>query len=293
MILIKKDKVTAKELSEYFEVSVRTIQRDIETLNLAKIPIYSEMGKNGGYKLVDNYKFDKNFLNVDEGKVLVSFLKSLEDAIPTKDVKSIFNKFSSFIPEKGNDNFVFKLKPFTDNKNINTNLNIIIKAMEENKKLNLHYVDINFKNTKRTVCPYKVVIWGSTWYVYAFCILRKDYRMFKLSRILSCDILNETFEHIIEEETLPWEDNYSSYRESIKIILELDKCMLGKIPDYFDYNNCKIEKESIIVEVNFPIDEWLFSLILSLVPHVKILEPESFRNEFLNRLNTAIDKNKS
>ncbi len=73
--LINKDKVTAKELAEHFEVSVRTIQRDMDTLNMAGIPLYADVGKNGGYALLDNYKLNKSFLNRSEANILIKFFR--------------------------------------------------------------------------------------------------------------------------------------------------------------------------------------------------------------------------
>ena len=95
MLLINKEKQTAKQLAEHFDVSVRTIQRDIDTLTLAGIPLYADVGVNGGYQLMDHYKLDKNFLNDNEATILIGFLKSLEKAAPYSEVKSMFNKFSS------------------------------------------------------------------------------------------------------------------------------------------------------------------------------------------------------
>ncbi len=292
MMLINRKKITAKELSDYFQVSIRTIQRDMDAINMAGIPIYAEVGKNGGYQLLENYKLNKSFLNVDEAKVLITLLGSLEETVPYSEMKSIFNKFSTLLPEGEKDSkIVVKLNPLINEKNFKDNLNKISKARDNCYKMNITYIDISFQETERIICPYTLAMIGSTWYIYAYCDLREDFRMFKLSRILSCNILSEKF--IVKEtpKTLPWDNNLDSKRESTKIILEIDRTLQGKLPEYFDYKNCKVEKDKIMVTICFPIDEWLYSLLTGLVPYVKIIEPTSLREEFTRRLKLCLEKN--
>lgn len=292
LMLINRGKVTARELADYFEVSVRTIQRDMDNLSMAGVPIYADVGKNGGYQLLDNYKLNKNFLNTNEAKVLITFLESLEQTVPYSDVKSIFNKFSTVFPEELKDNkLVVKLNPFTNESNFKDNLDKISKARDNYNKIHIKYIDINFQETDRIICPYTLVMMGSMWYVYAYCDLREGFRIFKLSRIVSCNILDEKFSVKEMPKILPWNHNLDSRRESTKIILEVDKILQGKLPDYFDYKNCKVEDDKIIVNLNFPVDEWLYSLLTGLVPYVKILEPTWLREEFVKRLKLCIEKN--
>lgn len=293
MIIINKEKITAKELSEHFEVSVRTIQRDIDTLSMAGIPIYSEMGKNGGYQLLDNYKLDMNFLNTKEAKVIKSILVSLEQAVPYLDIKSVSNKFS-MIPSSGNseDNkIVVKLNPLINEENFKNNIEIIAKARDNYNKIHIKYIDGNFKETDRIICPYTLVMLGSIWYMYGYCDFRRDFRLFKLSRIISCNLLEESFAVRETPKPLPWEYNLNYERESTNIILEIDKELKGKLTDYIDYRNCKIIDDKIIVNLNFPVDEWLYSFLFGLVPYVKIVEPVWLRKEFLKRLKLCMEKN--
>lgn len=293
MMLITKKKVTAKELSDYFKVSVRTIQRDIDTLSVAGIPIYAEVGVKGGYQILDKYKLDRSFVNTNEAKVLISLLESLEQTVPYSEVKSIFNKFSMIFPNDSDTNkIVVKLNPLINQSNLKDNLDIMAKARDNYHKVHIKYVDTNFQESNRIVCPYSMVMMGSTWYIYAYCELRQDFRMFKLSRILSCRLLNEKF--IVREtpKPSPWDNNLDSERESTKITLEIDKILQGKLPDYIDYRNCRVIEDKIVVNLCFPVDEWLYSLLFGLVPYVKIIEPVWLREEFIKRLKLSIEKNK-
>ena len=145
MMIINKEKITAKELSEYFQVSIRTIQRDIDTLSMSGIPIYAEIGKKGGYQLLYNYKIDTNFLNTKETKVIKSLLESLEQTAPYLEIKSISNKFLIMSPEESEDNkIVIKLSPLVNENNFKNNLEIITKARDSYNKIHIKYIDTNF-----------------------------------------------------------------------------------------------------------------------------------------------------
>ncbi len=292
MIIINKEKITAKELSEHFQVSVRTIQRDIDTLSMSGIPIYAEIGKNGGYQLLDNYKLDMNFLNTKEAKVIKSLLGSLEQAVPYLDIKSISNKFSMMDSDESEDNkIIVKLNPLINEETFKNNIEIITKARDSYNKINIKYIDANFIETNRIICPYTLVMMGSIWYLYGYCDLREDFRLFKLSRIVSCDLLEEEFVVMETPKPSPWEFNLDYAREGTNIILEIDKALQGKLIDYIDYRNCKIVNDKIIVNLNFPVDEWLYSFLFGLIPYVKIIEPVWLREEFLERLKLCMEKN--
>jgi len=292
MIIINKWKVTAKELADYFQVSVRTIQRDMDSLSMVGIPIYVDVGKKGGYQLLDNYKMDKNFLNTNEAKILVSFLESLEKVVPYKEVKSISNKFGAMLPRDLEENkLVVKLNPLINERKLKSNIDMLSKARNDYRKIRMKYIDSNFEESTRIMCPYTLVMMGTAWYVYGYCELRKDFRLFKLNRIISCDLLSDKFKIKEIPKSLPWDNNMDYKRESTKITLEVDKALQGKLPDYFDYKNCEIKDDRIIVNLCFPVDEWLYSILFGLVPYVKIIEPAWLREEFVKRLKASLEKN--
>lgn len=292
LMLINKEKVTAKELSEHFEVSVRTIQRDMDALNMAGIPLYADVGINGGYQLLDNYKLEKGFLNKDEASILFTFLRSLENIAPYSEVKSIYSKFTSLdFDDSKNKKLVIKMNPFDNSEIFQKHLSTISKARDLKQKLTITYYNMDFKESTRIICPYTIVMYGNAWYVYAYCNLRSDFRMFKLHRIIKCELLKESFELIDLPDKLPWDSMLDSKRESEKIVLEIDRKLQGKLPDYFEPNNCEFFDDKIVVTLNFPVDEWVYSLLFSLVPHVKIIKPDYLRKEFVSRLMISTEKN--
>ena len=292
MMLINKRKVTARQLSEYFEVSVRTIQRDMDTLSMAGVPLYADVGVNGGYQLLDDFRLDKGFLNKDEAGILFTFLKGLEGVTPYSEVKSIYNKFSSLDHHELETNkLIVKLSPAYNTSRFRDHLSMLSQARDKQLKLKMTYYDVSFNITTRIICPYSLVLLGSTWYVYAYCDLRSDFRMFKISRIADCELMDDPFELMDMPEELPWDTDVDSERKFEEIILEIDKNLQAKLPDYFEPSNCQVFEDKIIVHLNFEIDEWVYTLLMGLIPHVKIIKPESLRTGFVKRLKKSIGYN--
>lgn len=294
MKLINKDKVTARELSEQFEVSVRTIQRDMDTLILAGIPLYADVGVNGGYQLIDNFKLEKGFLNREEATILFTFLKGLEGITPYSEVDSIYNKFSSLnFDGMGNSNLIVRLHPDDNTSNFKDNLSLLSKASVEQLKIKMTYYDVNFNITTRVLSPYTLALLGSTWYVYGYCEIRSDFRMFKVGRIADCQLTGESFELIETPEQMPWDTDMENEGKKEVIILEIDKGIKSILPDYITPSNCQILKDKILVNLHFVINDWLYSQLVSLVPYVKILKPDSLRKDFIKRLKESIKDNSS
>lgn len=290
MILINRDKVTAKELAERFEVSVRTIQRDMDNLNMAGIPIYADVGKNGGYQIMDEYKLHKNFLNADEAKVFVSFINSLQNTVPQADVSSFCDKFRTLLPEESNEQkLVIKLNPQLNQKRLKEYLDQLTKARDDEKMVTIQYVDAKLEPSKRIINPYTLVMMGTIWYVYGYCHMREDFRLFKVNRIVECETLEESFNKQPLPEDMPWENFFHTERPCVPMVLEVDKALQGNITEYFDIKDCEIQEDKIVARVNYPIDEWVYSFLAGMIPHVKVIEPTFVREEFIRRIKKTLE----
>ena len=135
IMLINKKKVTARQLSEHFEVTARTIQRDMETLSLAGIPLFADVGVKGGYQLMENFTLEKGFLNKDEASILFTFLKGLEGITPYSEIKSIYNKFSNLdLHGLSNSKLIVKLHPDDNSSDFRKHLTILSKASDNQLK---------------------------------------------------------------------------------------------------------------------------------------------------------------
>ena len=182
MILLEKKRIGAQELADRFEVSPRTIYRDIDTINMAGIPVRSTSGVGGGFEIMPEYKMDKRVFSTAELSALLMGLSHLSGMVRGEELLSALAKVRSFIPAdkakeidlKANQ-ICIDLRPWMGNRNIQSNLETIQSALQESRLLSFSYVDGHGNQTERTVEPYQLVLKGSHWYFQGYCHERKDY----------------------------------------------------------------------------------------------------------------------
>lgn len=288
--LINHERLTAKQLAEHFDVSVRTIKRDMDTLTIAGIPIYAELGQLGGYQLMDHFRLKENYLNNNEAEILMAFLNGLKESSPMEDVIAIHSKFSSLNKDcSNNDKLKVIINPVMNADVIKEKMQMISRARDEHLKLSLSYINQELVTTKRIVHPYTLVMIGTQWYLYAFCEKRSDFRIFKLHRISKIQALETQFLPRELPPVKPWETMMDTGREGTKVVLLIEKCLMGRLPDYIDMDKCEWVEGGLKVELNFPIDEWFYSFLMGMIPHVKVLEPTCIRDEFLRRIKKTLN----
>ena len=181
-ILLGQDKVTAPELAKRFEVSRRTINRDIEDICKAGIPLITTQGYGGGISIADGYKIEKTLFTEEELQTIFTALKGVDSVSKTPYLEKLLEKLSSKNKQIiANDNIVIDLASFSQ-----TPLTEKIEVLK-NAIGNKHYVSFQYYyekgECKRRIEPYRLVFKWSTWYVFGYCLDKKDYRMFKLNRL--------------------------------------------------------------------------------------------------------------
>ncbi len=200
MVLLDKERIGAQELADMFEVSTRTIYRDIDTINMAGIPIRSTSGVGGGFEIMRKYKIDKNVFSTADLSAILMGLSSLSDIIRGSELINALAKVRSFIPaDKANDielktnQICIDLHPWIGNQNIQTYLEIIKTALQDCKLVSFEYIAHHGKKTVRTVEPYQLVLKSGHWYFQGYCHIRNDFRLFRLSRISNLQMKEENF----------------------------------------------------------------------------------------------------
>lgn len=190
MVLLNNTKTTAKLLSEKFEVSVRTIYRDLDTLLIAGIPVMTQQGVNGGVYLDENFKIDKSYFSLNEITHLLIGLKGIETALNDTDLKLTLEKIKQLVPETINNEIEnsfsqisIDLFTWQGHKEIKEKIKLARLAMTESKTLRFAYIDNKNRLSHRHVEPYRLLYKESSWYLEAFCLMRVDFRMFKFSKI--------------------------------------------------------------------------------------------------------------
>ena len=285
VLLLRKEKVQAKELAELFEVSVRTIYRDIEAINLAGIPIVTYQGVNGGIGIAEGYRLDKSVLTEDEMSTIVSTLSGIAPTMPDKKYEIIMEKIRNTIPSKQLENMDSKVKqliidffPWGSGKLLKESISIIKKAIEKHNLIQFNYIDFSANKTVRTVEPYSLVLKGQNWYLRAWCQIRQDLRIFKLSRIKDLTALQDKFEpRKIEFDHINFDTEWKYTGKTVTLQLLFD----GEIENIaFEYFGDSLEKQNdgkLLLKTVMPEGYWLYGFILSFGTGVEVIDPPHIR----------------
>lgn len=291
MILLEKERVGAQELADMFEVSPRTIYRDIDAINLAGIPVRSISGVGGGFEIMQNYKVDKKVFSTSDLSALLMGLSSLSDMIRGDELVHALAKVKSFIPADKAKDIEFKanqilidLSPWMGNKNINSHLQMIKAALQENKLLSFDYSDQHGNSTSRIVEPYQLVLKGSHWYFQGYCHIRNDYRLFKLSRMSSLQVKEETFvPRNYQKPILDFAGMLETMQSKIKI--RIHKSVMDRVLDLCSFEDFTSDgNEHYIVNFPFIENEYYYDILLSFGDKCECLEPLYIREEMRRRI---------
>lgn len=298
-ILMNKGTVTAGELAERFEVSTRTIYRDIEALSIAGIPVYCKKGKNGGISLTEEFVLNKMLITKEEQQEILAALVGLRETEVSDGNKEqeILKKLGEF----------FQAEPVPW---VNIDLSDwsgLRKQMYEDVKraiLTHHVIEFDYYGqnrpmSHRVVEPIQLQFKEYTWYLRAFCRERQDFRTFKLFRMQRLIVQTETFV-TKKEPVLSGQDEGAEEAEKPEpefpvtpLIIWIDKKEAYRIYDRFDESELEqLPDGNFLAHCAYPLDEWVYSLILWFGPSAKVLEPEFIREEVQNRIKKMMENYK-
>lgn len=278
-ILMDKKNVTAEELAEHFEVTPRTIYRDIDLLSQAGIPVYAMRGKKGGIRILDNFVFDKSLISETEQTEIMSALSAVA-VLPNIEQTNLIDKLASFF--KRNDTSWISVD-FSDwnegQKNIFDNLK---ESVVWKRTAHIDYINSKGEKSDRIIEPVKLWFKGRAWYVLAYCRKAEDYRLFRLSRIKGITVTDEDFEREIPD--IHYDD---TVKEGTEVILRISPKMEYRVYDEFT----EFERDNdgyFIVRVNFPVDEWLFGYIMSFGEYAEVVSPEWIRSGLKKKIEKVL-----
>ena len=291
MILLDKKRIGAQELADMFEVSPRTIYRDIDTINVAGIPVRSSPGVGGGFEIMEEYKIDRKVFSADDLSAILIGLSSLSNMIRGDELVNALAKVKSFIPaDRANDielkanQIYIDLSPWMGNRNIQSYLEIIKTALQGNKLLSFEYTDRYGNKTARTAEPYQLVLKNSHWYWQGYCLKRNDFRLFKISRISNLQIQKEFFTpRDYQKPQLDFTDILATMQTKIKI--RIYKSVMDRVLDYCAYEHFSPDgDEHYIVSFPFIENEYYYNILFSFGDKCECLEPLHIRTEMKRRI---------
>ncbi len=287
-ILFDKKTITAKELSGYFEVSQRTIYRDIDVLSTAGIPIYTNKGKGGGISLLENFVLNKSILSEKEQIDILSSLQSLK-ALNGSDVEPVLKKLAILFNKTNTYWIDVDFSRWGSGSDEKQKFSLLRTAILSRNLVTFDYYSSYGEKTERTIEPLKLIFKGQAWYVYGFCSVKSDFRLFKITRIKNLTLNKETFTRNIPEDI--WGNPKDLTLKMIKLVLKIEPEMAYRAYDEFEQEFImKNTNGSFVVTATLPEDEWVYSYVLSFGNHAEVLEPVHVREIIKRKLEENLKK---
>ncbi len=291
MVLLDKKRMGAQELADMFEVSTRTIYRDIDAINIAGIPIRSISGVGGGFEIMPEYKIDKKVFSTADLSAILMGLSSLSNMVRGDELVNALAKVKSFIPaEKVKDieiktnQICIDLSPWMGNQNIQPYLEMIRAAIQDHRLLSFGYTAHHGNKTARTVEPYQLVLKSSHWYFYGYCYTRNDYRLFRLSRMSDLQMRQEVFiPRDYQKPVLDFEEILVAMQTEVKI--RIHKSILDRVLEYCTFDHFTPDgDEHYFVSFPFIENEYYYDILLGFGNKCECVEPLHIRKEMKRRI---------
>lgn len=284
--ILEKGKVTANELADRFEVSVRTIYRDIDSISSAGIPIYATQGKGGGIEIAEDFTLSKSLLSEHEKQQIMSALQGLDNA--TKQYENeLLTKLSALFKMKNTHWIEVDFNNWQNNKMYEKTFNDIKSAILSKHIISLSYFSSNEEETSRNVKPVRLLFKSQDWYLYALCLLRNDFRYFKLSRIKNLKILAEKFEDSFEDVILKKE---MPHENTAHIKVKFDRKVAFRVYDELNGEITEDNDGNLYTEIEIPNDYNLYNYIFSFGDDAEVLEPIEIRMQIKEIINKMAEK---
>lgn len=288
-LLLQHDKITAPELAERFEVSRRTINRDIEDICKAGIPLVTTQGYGGGISISDGYKIDKSYFTNDELQTVLSALKGIDSVARDSHSARLLEKFKAVNNRVDIDDTVIidlashYKEPLTDK------IELIKTAIYSQYKISFNYHSERGDGL-RNIEPYKILFKWAAWYVFGYSTERNEYRLFKLNRLSDLKVTNEKFDkREVPSELLEFNNYFNSTNYLLKAVFESSE-KYRLIDEYGVGCYSESSDGRLYFERNFVsyknMREWIFSF----GDKVTVLAPEKLRDDIVQNAKNILSK---
>lgn len=284
--LLNRELASAGELAKRFEVSARTIQRDMEAINLAGIPVMSVQGPSGGYGIMKSFKLDRRLVTPDDLFYIITALEGIAGQLDDGQIDDTLEKMKGLLPPSPGEPFRRRQeKLFIDFSMLGGGpaqreaFRVVQAAVEEGRLLEFEYTSNRLERMTRVVEPMTVVFKWRSWYLFAYCRLRGDYRLFRTSRIRNPVMLGERF----RRRELGFEEFSRDYDPEktgklVEILLRFSPEMAPLVEEFHNEEDLERREDgSLVVRMAMPEDGWMYGYILSYGHFVEVLEPERLR----------------
>ncbi len=280
--IVSREQVTAKELADYFNVSTRTIYRDITTLTLSGIPITSKKGTGGGISLMDGYALNKSFLTTEEQVQVYQGLQILQ-ASNYPDAEQALTKIDALFNQSLSDDWLeIDFSYWGSSEEEKITISDLRRALTKKHVLTFEYFNSELQQSERKVDPLRLIFKSHAWYIVGYCHHNHAVRVFRLSRMKRINVLSESFERSLPKDfslaDSTYEVNYSTFK-----LLFLPEMSYRLFDEFQEQQVERCPNGNYLVTVQYPLNEWTYHRLLSFGPYVEILEPAEARKELKRR----------
>lgn len=288
-ILLRRKKVTAKELADHFEVSTRTIYRDLDALTMAGIPLYTNKGTGGGIFLMEDYTLSNSLLSDEEKNHVLSALQSYHIAKKDENITSLLDKLSAQFRKEQIQWIDVDFNDWSGETQTTKIFQTIKDAIFEKKTISFTYYNSYGQMKRRHVEPFRLMFKGSAWYLIGYCLDHEDQRMFKLYRMEKIQKGQQDCIHRIDEEALKASFHHEP-KNLIHITAHVDASLAYRLYDEYtteDYE--RLADGSFLLHVAYTLGEWVYSYLMGFGPGLQVVEPLALREEIQKRHRMALE----
>lgn len=300
VLLLNRNRVTAQELAERFEVSTKTIYRDMDTLSRAGIPVEALPGSSGGFRIMEQYTLDRQMVSAREKQDLLSVVTGMQHAFDDPDSARLAEKIRALISpaEQAGGRIGFRESelvidylPFGQDHSSRDKLIRLRQAIRERFYVRAVYTNSEGQENIRILEPVSLILKGSVWYLQAYCQLRQEFRVFRLSRITELTLLEEQFvsRKIPNLQGYAWDPEWLK-EVQIDIRMTFKHEVRTRVGDTFPQQFLTVNPDrSVTVEGTFAMNEWFYGMLLSFGSHVLIESPPSLAHELRRRAEQIVN----
>lgn len=283
--LMENKQTTAKQLADKFEVSTRTIYRDLDKLLVAGIPIITKQGVDGGVSLDENFVFDKSLLDESQQEQILLALSSLS-SLHVSEYQELLKHMQTIFQKESEEWLGVNFSSWHQDQEMNEKFSQLKDAILKHLRITFHYINAQGQKSHRDVFPIKLFYKNNAWYLYGYEVKKADYRTYKLTRIQQLVIKDEQFDRsaFYKEPHLTYEENQTK----IDVVLKFQKYLGSFVYDQFSDQDIQEKEDGYWIHTSMPYHPWFLSFLLSFGSGVEIIEPHSLREEMLHEIHTLL-----
>ncbi|GAB6930921.1 YafY family protein [Paenibacillus sp. JCM 10914] len=289
--LLNHEVLSAGMLADEFQVSQRTIYRDIDVICAAGFPVIAYQGVKGGYSMMDGYKMDKSLLGSYDVNSLITVLRSLSTVFEDERAQGTIERLQTI----GEDPHTHGLEIDLDTRRTDPEaLHDLRTAILERKIVRFEYINTQNERTTRDIEPVQLHFKYGNWYVYGYCRTREDYREFRLSRIINLSLTENIFleRHIVSKQhgvsslNAEWQDQVED------VVIRASTEALAEVMDQFHQMEKQFHADgsmTLRIPVYRPLQSrWLWAILLSFGSGVEVIEPVPLRGILKEKLQKTL-----